>query len=115
MWVKHYLTGYAQQRAGGGYTVVHDSISAFHDALCVSMNYYGGNADGGGDYCRGEGAGAVGNGGGGDQGQQELAGAAAEDVLIDQGDLPAAAGWILCIYPLLHQLFFLLFTLIIRL
>ncbi|RLN30557.1 hypothetical protein C2845_PM05G07960 [Panicum miliaceum] len=95
VWVKHYLTDYAQQRAGGGYTVVHDSISAFHDALCVSMNY-GGNAAG---DDRREGmqmavAAGNGGGGGGDQEQQELAGAtdaAAAQHLIDR-DVPAAAG-----------------------
>ncbi|PUZ63346.1 hypothetical protein GQ55_3G060400 [Panicum hallii var. hallii] len=92
VWVKHYLTDYAQQRAGAGYTVVHDSISAFHDALCVGMNY-GGNADG---DDRREGmqmAAAAGNGGGSDQ-QQELAGATddAAQSLIDQGNVPAAAG-----------------------
>ncbi|KAK3139611.1 hypothetical protein QOZ80_5AG0386170 [Eleusine coracana subsp. coracana] len=37
VWVKHYLMDYAQQRAGGGYTVVHDSISDFHYVLCTSM------------------------------------------------------------------------------
>ncbi|KAK3136390.1 hypothetical protein QOZ80_5BG0433300 [Eleusine coracana subsp. coracana] len=36
-WVKNYLMEYAQQCAGGGYTVVHDSISDFHDVLCTSM------------------------------------------------------------------------------
>ncbi|CAN6335848.1 unnamed protein product [Urochloa humidicola] len=95
-WVKHYLTDYGRQRAGGGYTVIHDSISAFHDALCVSMNHGGGNADGDG---RGEGmemaAAAVGNGGGDQHQQQELAGAdddAAAQPIVEQGDAPAAAG-----------------------
>ncbi|OEL26354.1 hypothetical protein BAE44_0012629 [Dichanthelium oligosanthes] len=92
VWVKHYLTGYAQQRAGGGYTLIHDSISAFHDALCTSMNY-GGNAD----DDRGEGmeiVAAVVENGGGDQ-QKEFAAAAddaaqAQSPLIEQGDVPAA-------------------------
>ncbi|CAL4903672.1 unnamed protein product [Urochloa decumbens] len=93
-WVKHYLTDYARQRAGGGYTVIHDSISAFHDALCVSMNHGSGNADDGG---RGEGmemAAAVENGGGRDQQQQELAGANddAAQPIVEQGDASAAAG-----------------------
>ncbi|KAG2623570.1 hypothetical protein PVAP13_3KG068700 [Panicum virgatum] len=93
MWVKHYLTGYAQQRAGGGYTVVHDSISAFHDALSVSMNYDGdgGNADG--DDHRREGmevAAAVGNGGCG--GDQDDGAVDAEQPLIEPGDVPATAG-----------------------
>lgn len=37
MWVKHYLTDYARQRAGSGYIILEDSISAFQDALCTSM------------------------------------------------------------------------------
>ena len=45
MWVKHYLTDYAQQRAGGGYVVLQDSISAFQDALCTRMIVCGGHAD----------------------------------------------------------------------
>ncbi|CAN6326169.1 unnamed protein product [Urochloa humidicola] len=93
LWVKHYLTDYARQRAGGGYTVVHDSISAFHDALCVSMNRGGGNAD---DDGRDEGmemVEAVENGGG-DQQQQELAGAQddAAEPIVERGDAPAEAG-----------------------
>ncbi|KAG8051119.1 hypothetical protein GUJ93_ZPchr0009g823 [Zizania palustris] len=36
-WVKHYLTDYAARRAAGGFAVVQDSISAFHDALCTTM------------------------------------------------------------------------------
>jgi hypothetical protein len=44
VWVKHYLTDYAQQRAGGGYVVLQDSISAFQDALCTSMVCAGGHA-----------------------------------------------------------------------
>ncbi|KAL5205758.1 hypothetical protein ABZP36_033967 [Zizania latifolia] len=36
-WVKHYLTDYAVRRAAGGFAVVQDSISAFHDALCTTM------------------------------------------------------------------------------
>ncbi|CAL4896435.1 unnamed protein product [Urochloa decumbens] len=83
-WVKHYLTDYARQRAGGGYTIIHDSISAFHDALCVSM------IDGEGM----EMAAAVENAGGGDQQQQELAGADddAAQPIVEQGDASAAAG-----------------------
>ncbi|KAG0520600.1 hypothetical protein BDA96_08G088000 [Sorghum bicolor] len=45
VWVKHYLTNYARQRAGGGYVVLQDSISAFQDALCTSMVVSGGHAD----------------------------------------------------------------------
>ena len=109
MWVKHYLTGYAQQRAGGGYTVVHDSISAFHDALSVSMNYDGdgGNADG--DDHRREGmevAAAVGNGGGG--GDQDYGAVDAEQPLIEPGDVPATAGWI--VRHSIFLIFFLPFT-----
>jgi hypothetical protein len=107
--VKHYLTDYAQQRAGAGYTVVHDSISAFHDALCVGMNY-GGNADGDDRREEMQMAAAAGNGGGSDQ-QQELAGTDdAAQSLIHQGNVPAAAGWII-VHLSLHQLFFLPFTL----
>ncbi|EAZ20046.1 hypothetical protein OsJ_35645 [Oryza sativa Japonica Group] len=36
-WVKQYLTEYALRRAGGGFAVVQDSLSAFHDALCTTM------------------------------------------------------------------------------
>uniref|UniRef100_J3NCB2 RWP-RK domain-containing protein n=2 Tax=Oryza brachyantha TaxID=4533 RepID=J3NCB2_ORYBR len=36
-WVKQYLTDYAQRRATGGFAVVQDSLSAFHDALCTPM------------------------------------------------------------------------------
>ncbi|RCV15859.1 hypothetical protein SETIT_3G091700v2 [Setaria italica] len=93
-WVKRYLTGYAQQRAGGGYTVIHDSVSAFHDALCTRMSYGGGNVEGGDDRCEGEimAAAAVENGGG-DHQHQELAGAAdaAAHPPVEQGDAPAAA------------------------
>ncbi|XP_066354544.1 uncharacterized protein [Miscanthus floridulus] len=45
VWVKHYLMDYAQQRAGGGYVVLQDSISAFQDALCTRMIVCGGHAD----------------------------------------------------------------------
>ncbi|KAL6641708.1 hypothetical protein ACP70R_019889 [Stipagrostis hirtigluma subsp. patula] len=45
VWVKHYLTDYAQQRATAGYAVVHDSISAFIDALCTSMTVAGQHVD----------------------------------------------------------------------
>jgi hypothetical protein len=37
LWVKSYLMDHAQKRAGGGYTVVHDSISDFHNVLCTRM------------------------------------------------------------------------------
>nr|CAB3463388.1 unnamed protein product [Digitaria exilis] len=91
VWVKHYLTDYAQQRASGGYTVIRDPISAFHDALCAGMNY-GGNA--GDDGHRGgemAAAAVVENGGGSSRPdeQQELAGAA--PLIIEQGHAPASA------------------------
>jgi hypothetical protein len=94
-WVKHYLTDYAQQRAGGGYAVIHDSTSAFHDALCTSMNY-GGNAGREGGTMAAAAAAAAENGGGGGNQQQELAAAAAAaEPITEQGDAPAAAGgWI---------------------
>lgn len=37
-WVKHYLTDYALRRADGNFAVVHDSLAAFHDVLCTTMN-----------------------------------------------------------------------------
>ncbi|KAL6905870.1 hypothetical protein ACP4OV_003471 [Aristida adscensionis] len=59
VWVKQYLSEYAQQRAAAGYAVLHDSISAFHDALCTTMAVAGHVDDAG----RPEGnAEAVGNG-----------------------------------------------------
>jgi hypothetical protein len=36
LWVKKYILDYAQKRADGGYTVVHDSTSDFHKVLCTS-------------------------------------------------------------------------------
>lgn len=36
-WVKNYLMDYAQQRATGGYCIVHDSTSDFRDVLCTSI------------------------------------------------------------------------------
>ncbi|WVZ89233.1 hypothetical protein U9M48_035661 [Paspalum notatum var. saurae] len=45
VWVKHYLTDYAQQRAASGNIVLHDSISAFQDALCTNMASGGGHTD----------------------------------------------------------------------
>jgi hypothetical protein len=93
-WVKHYLTDYAQQRAGGGYAVIHDSTSAFHDALCTSMNY-GGNAGREGGTMAAAAAAAENGGGGGNQQQELAAAAAAAEPITEQGDAPAAAGgWI---------------------
>ncbi|KAJ1257462.1 hypothetical protein BS78_K017500 [Paspalum vaginatum] len=45
VWVKHYLTDYAQQRAASGNIVLQDSISAFQDALCTSMACGGSHAN----------------------------------------------------------------------
>ncbi|KAF8658215.1 hypothetical protein HU200_059436 [Digitaria exilis] len=89
LWVKHYLADYAQQRASGGYTVIRDSISAFHDALCSGMNY-GGKAAADGRRGGEMEAAVVENGGGSSRPQQqELAGAA--PTIIDQGHAAAAA------------------------